>query len=146
MPRPHPTPGGYVARSPRSLFRRIGVAAGTLGVLALPACSNGPSEPEGFPASPEAVAAFLPSVEDARDRILPALEDRAAAAEVGRHLGDLAASLHARRSSRARRALTQARGALDAYGRGSPVRVGDGPELSAVELVLDGAGRLLPQP
>ncbi len=91
-------------------------------------------------ASPEQLLAIGGALDDAANRLAPALDDRVGAAILRIHLDELAARLAAGDEPGARRLLASARQALDAAGG-----VGDGETVpgSAIRLVLDHVEALL---
>ena len=81
------------------------------------------------------VTLLIAGIDDAADRIAPALDDGAAAAELAPQLHLLSQALTARDTSRARAALSSARAAL---ARAEPT-----PDAGAIGLALDRAEALL---
>lgn len=105
------------------------------------ACGDAPTgtpDTSPFIRSPVALAASI-ALDDARDRILPALDDRGYAETLRGPLGELGATLAANDSHGARAALASVRHLL-----ASRRRVAADAELSALELAVDGAAATIP--
>lgn len=79
---------------------------------------------------------MLAALEDVQTRVLPTLENRAAAGALDAALGSLAASLSAGEGKAIRQALAESRRALATL-RAHPDARQAAAELDAVELVLD---------
>jgi hypothetical protein len=125
----------------RTFPRILAVAA----ALALAACNDGrgPTAGNGPMAPPAEVEAFLPAFLDEQERILPTLEDRRTAQELNDRLNRLFTYLSRRDAARATAEVGLLRAALRYYGPSTEVRIADGAELGAIEIVLDRAAALL---
>jgi len=124
---------------------RILIVAVALGLAACdgrrgPTTSNGPMAP------PAEVEAFLPAFLEEQERILPTLEDRRTAQELDDRLNRLFTFLKRRDAARATEEIGLLRAALRYYGPSTAVRIADGAELGAIEIVLDRAAVLLRMP
>ncbi len=88
------------------------------------------------PPAPADLALLGASLDDAADRLAPALVDQGAAAQLAPQLRLLSAALATGDAARARSALQAARAALD--------RAGQTPDAAAIGLALDRAEALIP--
>jgi hypothetical protein len=113
--------------------------------LALAACSDrrGPTVGNGPMAPPAEVESFLPAFLEEQERILPVLEDRRTAQELDDRLNRLFTFLKRRDAARAAEEVGLIRAALRYYGPSTAVRIADGAELGAIEIVVDRAAELL---
>lgn len=94
-------------------------------------------------ATPEAKAQTASALDDARERSLAAVGNRAVASRLEVELTDLAAALAAGQVGRARDLETAARASIDEGRAQLTSHPGDAPDLTAIELSLFAAGRLL---
>lgn len=127
-----------------SYFRAAAVLPLMVGIAS---CDAGPTTPSGPPrvlAPAAQVQAFLPSVTDAVHRVAPGLSDAAVRGQIGAQLTALEQALQQRDVTRVQNAATSARNLLAHYN--VALRAQDGPDLTVIELVLDGIDDLLTEP
>ncbi len=123
----------------RMLMRALLVAVLPLAA----ACKDSPTPPKIDPFTPAELGIFMPALQDARERIVPALENKAIAASVGGHLKELSDNLGTRHIERSRNAVNQAVVVLNQYMKSAQASTADIPEVGAIQLVLYHAGLLL---
>lgn len=129
--------------------RTLGIVAVAALVVGIAGCRDGrgPVGSKRDPMAPPAqVEEFLPAFLDEQERILPTLEDRRTAQELDDRLDRLVTFLRRRDAIRATEEVGLIRAALVYYGPSTNVRIADGAELGAIEILMDRAAVLLGMP
>lgn len=127
-----------------SYLRAAAVLPLLVGVASCDAGPTTPSTPPRVLAPAAQVQAFLPSVTDAVHRVAPGLSDTAVGTQIGVQLTAIEKALQQRDATSVQGAATSARNLLARYN--ATLRAQDGPDLTVLELVLDGIDDLLTEP
>lgn len=136
-----PSPPG---RRRQTVAARFLASALLVAVIPLAAaCRDVSAPPVELPFTTAELGIFMPALQDARTRIVPALEDKAMAHRVDVQLKGLADNLGTRNVEQARRATNQAVLVLDSYMKSPDAVTTDIPDVGAIQLVLYHAGALL---